>query len=102
VALVLQGGWAGRHIGIDAETPLPAFVPVLMFAVLFGLSKDYEVLLVSRIRESHAEPPYSVRCFPTGAHTCRDQPSELSRPWPLGQGKSGRRSGVPSTSVATV
>ncbi|MGH8937856.1 MAG: MMPL family transporter, partial [Actinomycetes bacterium] len=35
VALVLQGGWAGQLIGIDTETPLPAFVPVLMFAVLF-------------------------------------------------------------------
>ena len=32
-------------------TPLPAFVPVLMFAVLFGLSMDYEVFLVSRMRE---------------------------------------------------
>ena len=52
VALVLQGGWAGRLVGIDAETPLPAFVPVLMFAVLFGLSMDYEVFLVSRMRES--------------------------------------------------
>jgi RND superfamily putative drug exporter len=51
VALVLQGGWAGRLIGIDTETPLPAFVPVLMFAVLFGLSMDYEVFLVSRMRE---------------------------------------------------
>jgi RND superfamily putative drug exporter len=52
VALVLQGGWAGGLVGIDAETPLPAFVPVLMFAVLFGLSMDYEVFLVSRMRES--------------------------------------------------
>ncbi|WP_426502099.1 MMPL family transporter [Dactylosporangium sp. McL0621] len=51
VALVLQGGWAGRLIGIDTETPLPAFIPVLMFAVLFGLSMDYEVFLVSRMRE---------------------------------------------------
>lgn len=51
VALVLQGGWAGRLVGIDTETPLPAFVPVLMFAVLFGLSMDYEVFLVSRMRE---------------------------------------------------
>ena len=51
VALVLQGGWAGRLVGIDTPTPLPAFVPVLMFAVLFGLSMDYEVFLVSRIRE---------------------------------------------------
>ena len=52
VALVLQGGWAGRLIGIDTATPLPAFVPVLMFAVLFGLSMDYEVFLVSRMREA--------------------------------------------------
>ena len=51
VALVLQGGWAGRLIGIDTPTPLPAFVPVLMFAVLFGLSMDYEVFLLSRMRE---------------------------------------------------
>ena len=51
VALVLEGGWAGQLIGIDTPTPLPAFVPVLMFAVLFGLSMDYEVFLVSRMRE---------------------------------------------------
>lgn len=51
IALVLQGGWAGQLIGIDTPTPLPAFVPVLMFAVLFGLSMDYEVFLVSRTRE---------------------------------------------------
>ncbi|MGH9262821.1 MAG: MMPL family transporter, partial [Acidimicrobiales bacterium] len=52
VALVSQGGWAGQLIGIDTETPLPSFVPVLMFAVLFGLSMDYEVFLISRMRES--------------------------------------------------
>jgi putative drug exporter of the RND superfamily len=52
VALVLQGGWFGRLFGIDTPTPLPAFVPVLMFAVLFGLSMDYEVFLVARMREA--------------------------------------------------
>jgi RND superfamily putative drug exporter len=52
VALVLQGGTAGRLVGIDNPTPLPAFVPVLTFAVLFGLSMDYEVFLVSRMREA--------------------------------------------------
>jgi RND superfamily putative drug exporter len=51
VALALQGGWFGQLIGIDTATPLPAFVPVLMFAILFGLSMDYEVFLLSRIRE---------------------------------------------------
>jgi RND superfamily putative drug exporter len=51
VALALQGGWFGRLVGIDVHTPLPAFVPVLMFAVLFALSADYEIFLVSRIRD---------------------------------------------------
>src|SRR5215472_7909019 len=51
VSYVLQGGWAGKLIGIDTPTPLAAFNPVIMFALLFGLSMDYEVFLVSRIRE---------------------------------------------------
>jgi putative drug exporter of the RND superfamily len=52
IALVLEGGWLGQLIGIDTATPLPAFIPVLVFAVLFGLSMDYEVFLISRMRES--------------------------------------------------
>ena len=51
VAYFMQGGWAGGLIGVDVQTPLPAFIPVLMFAILFGLSMDYEVFLISRIRE---------------------------------------------------
>jgi RND superfamily putative drug exporter len=54
VSLVLEGGWAGQLVGIDTPTPLPAFVPVLMFAVLFGLSMDYEVFLMSGVREAWA------------------------------------------------
>ncbi|MDP9240545.1 MAG: MMPL family transporter [Actinomycetota bacterium] len=52
VALVMQGGWFGRLFGVDTRTPVPAFIPVLMFAVLFGLSMDYEVFLVARMREA--------------------------------------------------
>ncbi len=52
VALVLQGGTLGHLFGIHNRTPLPAFIPVLMFAVLFGLSMDYEVFLVARMREA--------------------------------------------------
>ena len=51
MAYVLEGGWAGRLLGIDTETPMPGFVPVIVFAVLFGLSMDYEVFLISRMRE---------------------------------------------------
>src|SRR5690606_33323040 len=52
MAYVLEGGWAGELLGIDTETPMPSFVPVTVFAVLFGLSMDYEVFLISRMREA--------------------------------------------------
>jgi len=52
MAYVLEGGWAGQLLGIDTETPMPGFVPVIVFAVLFGLSMDYEVFLISRMREA--------------------------------------------------
>jgi RND superfamily putative drug exporter len=51
VALVAEGGWVGQLVGIDTDVPVPPFIPVMMFAVLFGLSMDYEVFLVSRIKE---------------------------------------------------
>lgn len=51
VALVAEGGWAGKLIGIDTDLPIPPFIPVMMFATLFGLSMDYEVFLMSRIKE---------------------------------------------------
>jgi RND superfamily putative drug exporter len=51
VALAADGGWAGGLVGIDTETPVAPFIPVMMFAVLFGLSMDYEVFLLSRVRE---------------------------------------------------
>jgi putative drug exporter of the RND superfamily len=52
VALVADGGWAGQLVGIDTATPVAPFIPVMMFAVLFGLSMDYEVFLLSRVREA--------------------------------------------------
>jgi putative drug exporter of the RND superfamily len=53
IAMAVQGGWLGRLVGIPEATPVPVFVPILMFALLFGLSMDYEVFLLSRIREAH-------------------------------------------------
>jgi putative drug exporter of the RND superfamily len=51
VALAAEGGWFGSLLGVDTDTPVPPFIPVMMFAVLFGLSMDYEVFLLSRVRE---------------------------------------------------
>ncbi|MFM8598144.1 MAG: MMPL family transporter [Mycobacterium sp.] len=50
---VFQWGWGTRFIGLSGEVPITSFVPVLMFAILFGLSMDYEVFLVSHIKEEH-------------------------------------------------
>jgi RND superfamily putative drug exporter len=54
VALFAEGGAAGQLLGIDTETPVAPFIPVMMFAILFGLSMDYEVFLLSRVREEYA------------------------------------------------
>jgi RND superfamily putative drug exporter len=48
--LVFQQGWLGSVLGLQ-KGPVEPWVPVLMFAVVFGLSMDYEVFLVSRVRE---------------------------------------------------
>ncbi len=48
---VFQWGWAGSLLGVTETGPIEAFIPVMMFAILFGLSMDYEVFLVSRIYE---------------------------------------------------
>jgi putative drug exporter of the RND superfamily len=47
---VFQKGWGGSLIGVE-KGPIEPWIPVLMFAVVFGLSMDYEVFLVSRVRE---------------------------------------------------
>jgi putative drug exporter of the RND superfamily len=48
---VFQWGWAGRIIGIGETGPIDPWIPVALFVILFGLSMDYEVFLLSRIRE---------------------------------------------------
>lgn len=50
---IFQWGWLGGVFGVAREGPVEAFLPMMLFAVLFGLSMDYEVFLVSRIREEY-------------------------------------------------
>jgi RND superfamily putative drug exporter len=50
---VFQWGWGGSLIGETRSGPVDAFLPVMLFAILFGLSMDYEVFLVSRIHEEY-------------------------------------------------
>ena len=51
VVAVFQWGWLGTLIGADQPGPVDAFLPVMLFAILFGLSMDYEVFLVTRMHE---------------------------------------------------
>lgn len=51
LVVVSQWGWLGALLGIDRTGPVDAFLPILLLAVLFGLSMDYQVFLVSRMRE---------------------------------------------------
>jgi RND superfamily putative drug exporter len=51
ITAVFQFGWLASLVGVTRTGPIAPLVPILMFAVLFGLSMDYEVFLVSRIHE---------------------------------------------------
>jgi RND superfamily putative drug exporter len=59
VILVFQQGIGMGLIGLDRTGPIESFLPVIVFALVFGLSMDYEVFLVSRIREMfiHGDTP---------------------------------------------
>jgi RND superfamily putative drug exporter len=50
LVVVFQHGW-GRHIGLESSPQIDGWIPIFLFAMLFGLSMDYEVFLLSRIRE---------------------------------------------------
>jgi RND superfamily putative drug exporter len=50
---VFQWGWGASLIGLHSTMPINPFLPLIMFAILFGLSMDYEVFLLSRVREEY-------------------------------------------------
>ena len=51
LVLVVQNGWLGSVFGFPEKMPVTTWVPIFLFVILFGLSMDYEVFLLSRIRE---------------------------------------------------
>ena len=52
VVAVFQWGWGGPALGVSGKVPIESYVPMMMFAIVFGLSMDYEVFLLSRVHES--------------------------------------------------
>ena len=55
IVAVFQWGWGIDLVGLQDTVPIVSFVPMMMFAVLFGLSMDYQVFLLTRVREEYAK-----------------------------------------------
>jgi len=53
IVAVFQWGWGAHLIGVDKQGPIESWVPMMMFTILFGLSMDYEIFLLSRVREEY-------------------------------------------------
>jgi len=69
VIAIFQFGWGLRILNLGQSGPVESFLPVLMLSVLFGLSMDYEVFLVSRIREEWAATGDNRQAVITGQAT---------------------------------
>jgi len=72
IVAVFQWGWLNSLVGLEQTVPIVSFVPMMMFAILFGLSMDYEVFLLSRVREAYQETRDNTGSVITGiASTAR-------------------------------
>jgi putative drug exporter of the RND superfamily len=65
IVAIFQWGWLGSLIGVQ-QGPIESFIPVMLFAIVFGLSMDYEVFLVSRIHERWAHTRENSRAVAEG------------------------------------
>jgi RND superfamily putative drug exporter len=69
---VFQWGWLSGLLGVTVEGPVASFMPIVVMAVLFGLAMDYEVFMVSAMREAYAERRDARRAIVVGsAHASR-------------------------------
>jgi RND superfamily putative drug exporter len=66
IVAIFQWGWLGNLVGAPRSGPIQPLVPILMFAVLFGLSMDYEVFLVSRMHEEWLKRRDNAEAVDTG------------------------------------
>jgi RND superfamily putative drug exporter len=53
LVLIFQHGWGHQLLGFDATGPIVGFLPIFLFVILFGLSMDYHVFILSRVREAY-------------------------------------------------
>ena len=69
IVAIFQWGWGAGLFGVHEALPIVSFVPMLMFAILFGLSMDYEVFLLSRVREEYLIDHDNTESVATGIAT---------------------------------
>jgi putative drug exporter of the RND superfamily len=69
VTAVFEKGWGASLVGLEGEVPIVSFVPLMMFAILFGLSMDYEVFLMTHIREAWLDRHDNRQAVITGVAT---------------------------------
>jgi len=69
VTAVFEKGWGASLVGLDGEVPIVSFVPLMMFAILFGLSMDYEVFLMTHIKEAWTRTGDNKRAVIAGVAT---------------------------------
>jgi RND superfamily putative drug exporter len=72
VVAVFQWGWLDDLVGLDATGPVLSFLPIFLVGILFGLAMDYEVFLVTRMREEHVHGAHADDAVVHGfAHSAR-------------------------------
>ena len=72
IVAIFEWGWASHYVGVPEAVQIEAYVPMMMFAILFGLSMDYQVFLISSVREEHLRGASTLRSVEVGlSHTAR-------------------------------
>jgi len=66
IVAVFQWGWGSEALGVGAAGPVEAFAPVIIIAILFGLSMDYQVFLISRMHEEWTQTRDNARAVRVG------------------------------------
>jgi len=66
IVAIFEYGWGKSVIGLQSTLPIPAYVPMLVFCIVFGLSMDYEVFLLSRVHEAWLETRDAHRAVAIG------------------------------------